>query len=271
MRPAQREPDTTDPTVARASPRQWLRWTRDRASHGRRELATGGAILVAAFLGAILALAAFVSLTDDVLESETRQWDLSGLAWLHQFASPGLTSAALGVSALGQQLIFAFVLGLLLWCGLQRRWGAAVALVVTVGGAQLLNDVIKQVVHRSRPIPVGAVIFGQSYSFPSGHAMVSMAFYGFVAYLGWRLLRARGRILWVAGLAFVILLIGLARLYLEVHYPTDVIGGYLAGFVWLDAVLLAGHVLGRGPASRRQTHALPHKRAALPAPLKRAS
>ena len=82
--------------------------------------------------------------------------------------------------------------------------------------------------------------------------MVSLATYGFLAYLGWRLLRGRWRVLWVGALALLVILIGLSRLYLGVHYATDVLAGYLAGFIWLDSIIIGGHVLERR-VRRRQT------------------
>jgi undecaprenyl-diphosphatase len=113
---------------------------------------------------------------------------------------------------------------------------------VTVG-AQLLNDVLKQAFHRARPTPLQGLIEAQQFSFPSGHAMVSAAFYLFVAYLAWRLLRGRWRGVLVAGLILLVLLIGLARLYLQAHYLSDVIAGYFAGLLWTDTVIIGGRVL----------------------------
>jgi hypothetical protein len=92
------------------------------------------------------------------------------------------------------------------------------------------------------------VIPAQAFSFPSGHAMVSMAFYCFLAYVSWRVLRGWQRAAWAAGLLLLVLLVGLSRLYLGVHYLTDVAAGYLAGFIWADAVIHR-----RGPADAAPT------------------
>jgi undecaprenyl-diphosphatase len=74
---------------------------------------------------------------------------------------------------------------------------------------------------------------------------MSAAFFLFLGYLGWRLFRGWSRLLLAAGLVVLVLLIGLSRLYLGVHYLTDVIAGYVAGFIWTDTVIVAGHILGR--------------------------
>ncbi len=112
-------------------------------------------------------------------------------------------------------------------------------------GAQLLNNVLKDLFQRTRPAPVAGLIPAQAFSFPSGHAMVAAAFYLFLAYLGWRLLRGWRQVAFTGTLLALILAIGLARLYLGVHYLTDVVAGYLAGFLWTDAVIIGGHLLGR--------------------------
>ena len=77
----------------------------------------------------------------------------------------------------------------------------------------------------------------------AGHAMVGAAFYFYIAYLTWRIVHGWWRILVIVGLVLLVLLIGLARIYLEVHYLSDVIAGYLAGFLWTDAVILGSRGL----------------------------
>src|SRR5262249_55909796 len=138
-------------------------------------------------------------------------------------------------------------LGLLLW---RRRWGAAFTLVLVTVGAQLLNDILKDVFHRARPQPLLGFIDAQQYSFPSGHAMVAAAVYLYVAYFSWRLVRGWWRGLLAIGLIVLVVLIGISRLYLEAHYLSDVLAGYLAGLIWTDAVILAGHLLPLRPIRR---------------------
>jgi len=241
-----------DPVSAQATPEQWRSLIRHSGSSGGQPFREAGVALLLGVAAALLALVTFAFLADGVLDYETHQLDQGVLVWLHQFSSPQMTLAATGVSTFGSELVVVFGVALLVWFGVRRRWGAAASLLLIVGGAQLLNDVLKSTVHRARPTPVGATLLGQAYSFPSGHAMMSAAFYTFVAYLGWRLLSGSARVLWVAAMVLIVLLVGLARLYLEVHYLTDVLAGYLAGFIWADAVLIGGHLLAR----RRTEHAL---------------
>ncbi len=104
---------------------------------------------------------------------------------------------------------------------------------ISITGAWLLNEFLKQQFHRLRPEDLPLAI-ETSYSFPSGHAMISLAFYGMLAYLIWTNVKsAKIRWLSVVALAALILAIGLSRIYLGVHYPSDVLAGFAAGGLWL--------------------------------------
>ncbi len=110
-------------------------------------------------------------------------------------------------------------------------------LLAFVGGA-LLNNILKSVIHRPRPYAASASL-SHSWSFPSGHAMVSLIAYGMLTYvliiLGPRSRRVQ---LAIAGCAtLLVLAIGLSRLYLGAHYFSDVVGGYAAGMLWLSACI----------------------------------
>lgn len=112
-----------------------------------------------------------------------------------------------------------------------RRPGVAMAL--NLAGAVVLNQLLKFVIQRPRP--EGFRLIDESgYSFPSGHSMVAMAFYGFLIYLIWHYERDRiERWLWCACLSLVIVGIGASRIYLGVHYASDVVAGLLISLAWL--------------------------------------
>jgi undecaprenyl-diphosphatase len=164
---------------------------------------------------------------------------------LQQLRSPLADTLMQGLSLMGSEAVAVLLPVMLVALGFARRYGAAASLVLVVGGAQLLNNVLKDVFERTRPAPVASFIPAQQFSFPSGHAMVAAAFYVFLAYLGWRLLRGRWRYLFAGTLLLLVLLIGISRLYLQAHYFTDVVAGYVAGFLWTDAVILGGRFLRR--------------------------
>lgn len=97
----------------------------------------------------------------------------------------------------------------------------------------LLNRILKLIVARERP-NVLRLVSESGYSFPSGHAMVSMGFYGFLIYLSYKNIRNKKiKYPLIIFLSILILLIGISRIYLGVHYATDVIGGFIIGIVYL--------------------------------------
>jgi len=218
----------------------------NESSSAEVRVAEFGGVVVAGFGVAVVLLYLFAWLANEVLEQETYSLDAATLASIDRFSSPRLTLLAEGISQLGSLVIFILAGALLVVFLWQRRWGAALTLILVTAGAQVLNDLLKGLFQRTRPEPLTGLIDVQQYSFPSGHAMVAAAFYLYVAYLCWRLVRGWWRGALVAGLVLLVLLIGLARLYLGVHYLSDVIAGYLAGFVWTLAVILAGII----PAAR---------------------
>jgi undecaprenyl-diphosphatase len=245
----------TDPAVAQATATGWGVWLVNLMHYGKGRLATLGLTLGLGLAAAMLALYLFAMLADEVMEQESLQVDTAVLLALRSVHSPALDRAAWVASALGAEWLAVLMVVLLGVLGYQRRWGAAVGLLLTVVGAQLLNDVLKDWFQRTRPAPVDSLIPAQAFSFPSGHAMVAAAFYLFVGYLAWRLLTGRWRVVCAALLVMVAFLIGLSRLYLGVHYLTDVIAGYIAGIAWTDAVIIGGHMLGRRRLARRAARA----------------
>ncbi|WP_085521912.1 phosphatase PAP2 family protein [Tuberibacillus sp. Marseille-P3662] len=122
---------------------------------------------------------------------------------------------------------------------LRKNYGMAGLLVLNLLGVRQLNRLLKLIFARPRP-DLEHLVTVSYYSFPSGHAMNSIAFFGLLAYLLRSRLKNKGydfRFIWLAA-ALLIFLIGLSRVYLGVHYPMDVLGGFLAGGSWLCFTLL---------------------------------
>ena len=111
-----------------------------------------------------------------------------------------------------------------------RKIGKYIALNLLI--VFILNQCLKYIIARPRPL-VEPLIHASGYSFPSGHSMVSFAFYGFLIYLINEYMSSKKRIFAIVGLAVLILLIGISRIYLGVHYATDVIGGFLISLIYL--------------------------------------
>ncbi|MEK4440484.1 MULTISPECIES: phosphatase PAP2 family protein [Niallia] len=142
-----------------------------------------------------------------------------------------------GMSSIADKIgigIIAFLFILFLWWKKKDFVGIA-AFVFCVGLGNELNKWVKDLVARPRPRPIAAAALEtDSYSFPSGHAMVGLLLYLFIAHILAKEIKGNAGKLILAAIAFmVILLIGISRIVLEAHYPTDVIGGYLLGGIWL--------------------------------------
>ncbi|MCS6850938.1 MAG: phosphatase PAP2 family protein [Gemmataceae bacterium] len=156
---------------------------------------------------------------------------------LHDVAlhSPGLTAAYRLVTELGRTRTLAgvgLVTAAVMWRWRQRA-GALIWLFALIGGSLLL-EIMKDAWQRPRPQFVDPIVVEQTYSFPSGHAFGAMVVYGLLAYLATRWLPARRqRGAAVVGLAVLIAIIGFSRVYLGVHWLSDVLGGLAAGLAWV--------------------------------------
>lgn len=137
-----------------------------------------------------------------------------------------------GVSLLGASVLAGLLIIVAIALVVRRDWRHLAALCVTCGGGALLNLALKASFHRARPVFASEFESAKSWSFPSGHAMDSLIVYGLFAY--WIAARyPRSRVPVAVGAAALVGLIGFSRIYLGVHYLSDVLAGYSAGFVWL--------------------------------------
>lgn len=187
-------------------------------------------------LGLLLCLAiiyVLAQLSEEVLEREAFGFDKTILLWIHQFANPALDTIMLNVTRLGNPSTVVFItlvaLGIL-W-GRRYRQEAKIFLLNCLGGA-ILSYGLKLAFSKPRPQLWKSLIAEQSYSYPSGHALGSIVLYGFLAYLLGTHYPKYTRVFYSIA-AILIVSIGLSRLYLGVHWPTDVIAGYGVGFLWI--------------------------------------
>jgi undecaprenyl-diphosphatase len=208
-----------------------------RGAFGRQcLLATAG--LIAGFLVSSAVLLGFVEIVvEDGLMEKSRRFDTTVPLWVRSTFPPWLDVLMRAITALGYYWVVVPLALFFAYLFYRRGLGLyAVLLPISSGGAALLATFLKYLFQRPRPELFESDYTASFYSFPSGHATVAVAFYGTLALLialrlkGWRrwTLLAAG-----AGLA---LLLGLSRLYLGVHYPTDILAGYLAAALWTGAV-----------------------------------
>jgi undecaprenyl-diphosphatase len=129
---------------------------------------------------------------------------------------------------------------------LTHRYGAALFLACAAGGGQALNASLKAYYRRERPDPAFRWTDIDSLSFPSGHATSSAVTYLVMAVLLSRLVEKNSERAYIIGGALLIsFLVGLTRVYLGVHYPTDVIAGWAVGIAWAQLCWFVAHAIGR--------------------------
>ena len=203
-----------------------------------------------------VALWAFQELAENIIAGQTIGFDTQVINAVRGAASPALTTVMMILTLFGDWRVMTpvgIIAGLYWWR--QRQYGRLAMLVTAAAGGSLLEQLLKLIFHRSRPDILGHMISVSGYSFPSGHAMISMCLYGMLLYL-FAYGRPRGvQLASLVGAALLLLGIGLSRVYLGVHYPSDVLGGYMAGFIWVIANIVAYHFYRhRGqPAQQAET------------------
>jgi undecaprenyl-diphosphatase len=191
--------------------------------------------LILGLAAAVGALIFFGWLADEVLEGETRHFDEVTRAAVHQLASPALTMIMRGVSFVGSTISLTVATGVIVISFAMRKWRREAKLfAITMIGAALLNMTLKLTFKRTRPVPFFNLSAPETYSFPSGHSLMSCCFFGaLAAILTARIERKRMRaVVWTLAAA-MFLLIGLSRIYLGVHHTTDVIAGFVAAMIWI--------------------------------------
>lgn len=185
----------------------------------------------------------FIVISTLVSFAVVEQWDMTVMQRIEEWRSDEWNSFFVVITEVGGTLCYAVVALLaVLFLAVKRKWGNAGFVLLSVLGAWLLNTILKLLFARVRP-DVTHLVEADGYSFPSGNAMVSLALYGFVAYLIILSVRQFGVKLTVVGVTVVLLaLIGISRVYLGVHYPTDIVAGYAAGGFWLSVCVWISQV-----------------------------
>ena len=200
----------------------------------------------------------FGHIVEEMLEGDTSGTDN---AILLAFRVPGhlatpigprwLLQSAIDISALGGfTFIWLFTLVAAGFFAMTRRWRALLVFLAAIGGASLLDSLLKISFHRARPEIVPHLTYVTNASFPSGHAMISAATYLTVgAMLARTQPSMRVRVYLLSVFIAMTLLIGISRLYLGVHWPSDVAAGWCAGAAW---ALVFWVIAERGPPAKAQ-------------------
>ncbi|KKR32561.1 MAG: Phosphoesterase, PA-phosphatase related protein [Candidatus Falkowbacteria bacterium GW2011_GWF2_39_8] len=157
---------------------------------------------------------------------------------MHAFMQPGFIKFFLGITLFGEsEIIIAFTVGISIFLWLTKKKFIALMPWFTVLGSGASAYVLKKLVQRQRPIE--SIYLEHSFSFPSAHSVLSVAFYGTLVYLLWRGIKTSStKINALFAVIIITILIGFSRIYLNVHYLSDVLAGYLLGGIWLVAGII---------------------------------
>lgn len=165
--------------------------------------------------------------------------DVAARDWLIGHRSPALTAVMTAFTTIGSSLVLGTVaFGLAVWLAAARRRREAVLVGGTAAGALVLGPLLKSLVERARP-DEGHLVLANSWAYPSGHSLTSAAVVGVLTVLAASHLAARrARVAVLAAAVLLVVAIGVSRVYLGVHWPTDVLAGWLIGALWLSVCLL---------------------------------
>ncbi len=213
-----------------------------------RELGLATATVVIGFAILTACLVVFGSLARDIQAKDVFVMDAWATPYLHGLASPAMDTVMNAFTTLGTAFVIVpalVILGALLLRA--RRVRSVAFLVAAVLGSLVLQLVLKPVFARPRPdVPYAHLV--SDYSFPSGHTLSAVVFYGALALVVWSLFGRRAGLSTIAAAAIIALAVGISRIYLGYHFLTDVLGAMLAGIAWL---LIVGAAFRARPTWRR--------------------
>jgi membrane-associated phospholipid phosphatase len=211
-----------------------------------------GLHLTIGLLVTLAAMIGFGALADAVVDREKlTEFDQQLATSLHQNVALDQVAIFKAITWFGNyQTLVCLGLAVLVVLLIGRRWLLVVGWVVALGGGGLLNVVLKAQFHRVRPMFTNPWLTETGWSFPSGHAMGSLVAYGMLAYLLIVAWRVRLRWVVVALSAGLVLAIGFSRIYLGVHFFSDVVAGYAAATMWLSICISGCEVARRRPPMR---------------------
>lgn len=191
----------------------------------------------------------FLKLAGEVVERDHIGIDTAVLEWLHSYATPWLDALFLFFTSLGGVVfILATVVVIGMYLAYKKQYANLFLILFGVGGAGIANIVLKLLFQRDRPALWEQLVTETSYSFPSGHAMISSALILSLIVMAWY---TKWRIPVLGIGVFFIGMIGISRMYLGVHYPTDIVAGWAASALWITIVMWILGLLRSTQSSKR--------------------
>lgn len=208
--------------------------------------------VVIALIVVVVGINVFIELTETLKSDLLAEYDHKFTEYVISHRSEALTKYFVFVTHVGDIYGYAFVL--IVFAGLSyfvfKQWKLMLQVFFVLALSAISNLILKRFVDRARP-GIEHMVSVETLSYPSGHAMSAMAFYGFLMYLIYRFrINKYLKIGIILLLGILILSIGLSRIYLGVHFPSDIAGGFIAGFIWVIFCILIFdliEVFGRDP------------------------
>jgi len=174
----------------------------------------------------------FAALAEDVWFKESFAWDAPIALAIHQLSHPWLDSVMEMITQTGNIGAVGLVSGLTIWLYWRHQQQCAILLITIFGGVMGLNTLLKLIFARPRPHLFAPLVLETDYSFPSGHTVAATVLYGLLAVFLWRQ-RHYGWALLASSWVFAV---AVSRVYLGVHYPSDVLAALAIGGIWLLGV-----------------------------------
>lgn len=187
----------------------------------------------------------FIDLTESIHSDVLASYDSKVTDYVTSFRNPELNLFMQGITEIGDLngYIVLTVLCTILFYIKFKNWRYVLEMVFVLAIAGLSNSALKQVINRARP-DVDHLVSVATLSYPSGHAMSAISFYGFLIYLIYNIKMKRiFKISLIILFSLMIFLIGISRIYLGVHFPSDIAGGYIAGLIWVIFCVVLFHVI----------------------------
>jgi undecaprenyl-diphosphatase len=198
---------------------------------------------------AICGLAVFLWMAIPVWRGELLWFDLPLREAIHEWASPALTAVMRIITTIGSEYLLIPLAAVVVW-HFERRFQRRSAYVLLLGGlsAEVLCELLKSLFERPRPELFFGLPPAVNYSFPSGHSFVPAVYFGIIA------VTLKARVQWRVAIVAMAGLVGISRVYLGYHYPSDVVAGWSLALLWMSLWSIVGDRRGASPALSRRKH-----------------
>lgn len=193
----------------------------------------------------VAAIICFHELTEGLSDNELNVFDNFIIQEVIAFRTPFNTEFMKSMTFIGNSIGYFLIVPILtIFFIIRKNWRLSLQIAIVLLLSSGLNNVLKNFFARERPPEIDRLVFADFYSFPSGHAMSAITFYGFIIYLSFILIKKTWLKYSIICLCVaMIILIGVSRVYLGVHYPSDILAGYFAGLGWLMFCILVLNII----------------------------